>query len=106
MKHHYISCFAVLLTGSLLMSTGASAGNADKRLVRKPAALMAVHDGHTDRKALQTKQFGSFKAPLGRIKTDGTPSATISGAPMWGYLTGPDGSDWLFTQTFTTGSDG
>ncbi len=106
MKHHYISCFAALLTGSLLISTGASADNAGKRLVRKPAALMAVHDGHTDRKALQTKQFGSFKAPLGRIKTDGTPSATIAGAPMWGYLTGPDGSDWLFTQTFTTGSDG
>ena len=43
----------------------------------------------------------SLKKSPSRIKMSEDPMATVSDSYTWGYLDGPDGGDWFYSQTYT-----
>ena len=43
----------------------------------------------------------SLKSVPQRVKSNEEPSATVSDAMTWGFLEGPDGTEWFYSQTFT-----
>lgn len=43
----------------------------------------------------------SLKKSPSRIKASEDPMATVSDSYTWGYLDGPNGGDWFYSQTYT-----
>lgn len=52
-----------------------------------------------------THQLGengiSLKSVPQRVVSSEDPTATVNNSMTWGFLKGPDGSDWFYSQTFT-----
>lgn len=101
MKKFYPTCFALLLAGTLAFPSLATADKAKGDFSVPGSFPVAAFNGHRAPSIMEMpSNGGKLKKNVNRIKSDGTPDLSLKDVPDYGFLTGPDGKDWFFTQKY------
>lgn len=101
MRHFYYLCLSLFLCA--VCCTQASARVISDN-TKKTTAGIAVHNRQSTpakMSAFATPTIGQNTSAASRVKSNYEDPDSITSSSVYGFLVGPDGKDWMFTQNFT-----